>query len=50
MVDGLTEQHFQNRQELEEWLDEWIASKQNFFLQWNPDLWENVAMNNGEHF
>lgn len=54
MAHGLAEQHFQIRQEVQEWLDEWIASKPtNFFyngIHKLPNLWENVVINDGNYF
>lgn len=54
MAHGLAEQRFQNRQEVQEWLDDWIVSKaENFFydgIHKLPKLWENVVINDGNYF
>lgn len=53
MAHGLGEQRFQNRQEIQEWLDEWIASKpKKFFydgIHKLPNLWENVVKHDGNY-
>jgi [histone H3]-lysine36 N-dimethyltransferase SETMAR len=54
MAHGLAEQRFQNRKEVQKWLDEWIASKPTDFFYSGihklPNLWENVVFNDGNYF
>lgn len=54
MAHGLTEQRFQNHQDVRKRLDEWIASKETVFfyngLHKLPILWNNVVVNDGNYF
>lgn len=54
MAHGLAEQHFRNREDVKNWLDNWINSKPaNFFkggIKKLPNIWENVVNNDGNYF
>ncbi|EFN77192.1 Histone-lysine N-methyltransferase SETMAR, partial [Harpegnathos saltator] len=54
MVHGLSDQHFNNYEEIEKWLNEWIASKDESFFrhgtQQLPDRWEKIIANDGKCF
>jgi len=54
MAHGLSDQHFNNYEEIEKWLNEWIASKdESFFhhgIQQLPYRWDKIIANDGKYF
>ncbi|EFN88609.1 Histone-lysine N-methyltransferase SETMAR, partial [Harpegnathos saltator] len=54
MTHGLSDQHFNNYEEIEKWLNEWVASKdESFFrhgMQQLPDRWEKIIASDGKYF
>lgn len=54
MQHGLSEQHFSTFEEVKNWIDEWLASKdENFYergIRLLPQKWEKVIENDGQYF
>ncbi|EFN78253.1 Histone-lysine N-methyltransferase SETMAR, partial [Harpegnathos saltator] len=54
MAHGLSDQHFINYEEIQKWLNEWIASKDESFsrhgMQQLPDRWEKIIASDGKYF
>ncbi|GFV52659.1 mariner Mos1 transposase [Trichonephila clavipes] len=54
MVYGLADQHFRSYEEVKNWIDSWIASKDNQFFQRGirtlPERWENIVVSDGQYF
>ena len=54
MAHGLKHQHFQSYEEVQNWIDSWIASKDDQFFQRGirllPERWEKVVANDGQYF
>ncbi|EFN89022.1 Histone-lysine N-methyltransferase SETMAR, partial [Harpegnathos saltator] len=50
---GLSDQHFNNYEEIEKWLNEWNASRDESFsrhgMQQLPDRWEKIIANDGKY-
>ncbi|GFU68175.1 mariner Mos1 transposase [Trichonephila clavipes] len=50
---GLADQHFQSYEEVKNWIDSWIASKDNQFFQRGirtlPERWEKVVDSDGQY-
>ncbi|GFU74351.1 mariner Mos1 transposase [Trichonephila clavipes] len=54
MTHGLADQHFRSYEEVKNWIDLWIASKDNQFFQHGirtlPERWEKVVASDGQYF
>lgn len=54
MTHGLADQHFTSYEEAKNWIDSWIASKDEEFFKRGirilPDRWSKVVVNNGQYF
>ncbi|GFX74178.1 mariner Mos1 transposase [Trichonephila clavipes] len=54
MALGLADQHFRSYEEVRNWIDSWIASKDNQFFQRGihtlPERWEKVVASDGQYF
>ncbi|EGI60239.1 Mariner Mos1 transposase, partial [Acromyrmex echinatior] len=54
MAHGLSEQHFTSYEDIKNWIDNWIASKDKAFFQRDirmlPERWEKVVANDGQYF
>ncbi|GFW69541.1 aromatic-L-amino-acid decarboxylase [Trichonephila clavipes] len=54
MAHGLADQHFRSYEEVKNWIDSWIASKDNQFFQFGirtlPERWEKVVASDGQYF
>ena len=54
MAHGLSDQQFRSYEDIEKWLDSWIASKdENFYLNgiWAlPERWAKAVANDGQYF
>ncbi|GFT28199.1 mariner Mos1 transposase [Trichonephila clavipes] len=54
MAHGLADQHFRSYEEVKNWIDSWIASKDNQFFQRGirtlPERWEKVVASDGQCF
>ncbi|EFN79299.1 Histone-lysine N-methyltransferase SETMAR, partial [Harpegnathos saltator] len=54
MAHGLSDQYFKDYEEIEKWLNKWIASKdESFFrhgMQQLPDRWEKIIASDGKYF
>ena len=54
MAHGLTDQHFRSYEEVKNWIDSWIASKDDQFFQRGirtlPERWEKVIASDGQYF
>lgn len=54
MQHGLAEQHFQSYEDVKNWIDSWIASKDEEFFRHGirmlPERWEKVVANDGQYF
>jgi len=54
MAHGLTDQHFRSYEEVKNWIDSWIASKDDQFFRCGirtlPETWEKVVASNGQYF
>ena len=54
MTHGLAEQHFRSYEETKNWVDLWIASKdEQFFrrgIRMLPERWEKVVASDGQYF
>jgi len=54
MAHGLKDQHFQSYEQVQNWIDSWIASKDEQFFQRGirllPERWQKVVENNGQYF
>ena len=54
MAHGLADQQFRSYEDIEKWLDSWIASKDEHFyrngIRALPERWANVVANDGQHF
>ena len=54
MVHGLADQQFRSYEDIEKWLDSWIASKDEHFyrngIQALPTRWAKVVANDGQYF
>ena len=51
---GLADQHFRFYEEVKNWIDSWIASKDDQFFQRGirtlPERWEKVVASDGQYF
>ena len=54
MAHGLTDQQFRSYEDIEKWLNSWIASKkENFYrngIEALPERWTEVVANDGKYF
>ncbi|GFW05754.1 mariner Mos1 transposase [Trichonephila clavipes] len=54
MAHGLADQHFRSYEEVKNWIDSWIISKDDQFFQRGirtlPERWEKVVAIDGQHF
>ncbi|EGI63904.1 Mariner Mos1 transposase, partial [Acromyrmex echinatior] len=54
MAHGLADQHFQSYEEVKNWIDSWIASKDDQFFRLEirtlPERWEKVVASDGQYF
>lgn len=54
MTHGLADQHFQYYEEVKNWIDSWIASKDDQFfrrgIRMLPERWEKVVASDGQYF
>ncbi|KAG5321876.1 MOS1T transposase, partial [Pseudoatta argentina] len=54
MAHGLSEQHFTSYEDIKNWIDKWIASKDEAFFQRGirmlPERWEKVVASDGQYF
>ena len=54
MTHGLADQQFRSYEDIEKWLDSWIASKDEYFYRnciWAlPERWAKVVANDGQYF
>lgn len=54
MAHGLADQHFRSYEEVRNWIDSWIASKDDQFFQRGirtlPERWEKVVASDGQYF
>ncbi|EGI64132.1 Mariner Mos1 transposase [Acromyrmex echinatior] len=54
MAHGLSEQHFTSYEDIKNWIDNWIASKDEAFFQRGirmlPERWEKVVASDGQFF
>ena len=54
MTHGLADQKFRSYEDIEKWLDSWIASKDEHFcrngIRALPERWAKVVANDGQYF
>jgi len=53
MAHGLADQHFRSYEEVKNWIDLWIASKDQFFrrrIRTLPERWQKVVASDGQYF
>ena len=54
MAHGLADQQFRSYEDIEKWLDSWIASKDEHFYRNDiralPETWAKVVANDGQYF
>ena len=54
MVHGLADQHFRSYEEVKNWIDSWITSKDDQFFQPGiptlPERWEKVVASDRQYF
>ncbi|EGI59356.1 Mariner Mos1 transposase [Acromyrmex echinatior] len=54
MTHGLADQHFRSYEEVKNWIDSWIASKDDQFFRRGirtlPERWEKVVASDGQYF
>jgi len=54
MAHSLADQHLRSYKEVKNWIDTWVASKDEQFFQRGirtlPKRWENVVASNGQYF
>lgn len=54
MTHGLSEQHFTSYEDIKNWVDSWIASKDEAFfrrgIRMLPERWEKVVASDGQYF
>ncbi|EGI59573.1 Mariner Mos1 transposase, partial [Acromyrmex echinatior] len=54
MAHGLSEQHFTSYEDIKNWIDNWIVSKNEAFFQRGvrmlPERWEKVVASDGQYF
>ncbi|GFX13581.1 mariner Mos1 transposase [Trichonephila clavipes] len=54
MADDLADQHFRSYEEVKNWIDSWITSKDDRFFQRRirtlPERWEKVVASDGQYF
>ena len=54
MAHGLADQHFQSYEEVKNWIDSWIASKDDQFFRRGirtlPERWEKVVTSDRQYF
>ena len=54
MAHGLADQQFRSYEDIEKWLDSWIASKDEHFyrngIRALPERWAKVVANDGQYF
>lgn len=54
MAHVLADQHFRTYDEVKNWIDLWIASKDDQFfragIRKHPERWEKVVASNGQYF
>lgn len=54
MAHGLADQHFRSYEEVTNWIDSWIASKDDQFfkrgIRMLPEIWEKVVASDGQYF
>jgi len=54
MAHGLADQHFRSYEEVKNWIDSWIASKDDQFFRRGirtlPERWEKVVASDGQYF
>jgi len=54
MAHGLADQHFRSYEEVKNWIDSWIASKDDQFFRHGirtlPARWEKVVASDGQYF
>ena len=54
MAHGLANQHFRSYEEVKDWIDLWIASKDDQFFRRGirtlPERWEKVVASDGQYF
>ncbi|KAG5309960.1 MOS1T transposase, partial [Pseudoatta argentina] len=54
MTHGLADQHFWSYEEVKNWIDSWIASKDDQFFRRGirtlPERWEKVVASDGQYF
>ncbi|KAG5323095.1 MOS1T transposase, partial [Pseudoatta argentina] len=54
MAHGLVDQHFRSYEEVKNWIDLWIASKDDEFFRCGirtlPERWEKVVASDGQYF
>ena len=54
MAHGLADQQFRSYEDIEKWLDSWIASKDEHFycngIRALPERWAKLVANNGQYF
>lgn len=54
MAQGLADQQFHSHGDIQEWLNSWIASKDEHFYRQGiralPERWEKVVASNGQYF
>ncbi|KAG5316905.1 MOS1T transposase, partial [Pseudoatta argentina] len=54
MAHGLADQHFRSYEEIKNWINSWIASKDNQFfrrgIRMLPERWKKVVVSDGQYF
>jgi len=54
MAHGLADQHFRSYEEVKNWIDSWIPSKDDQFFRRGirtlPERWEKVVTSDGQYF
>jgi len=54
MAHGLADQHFQSYEEVKNWIDSWIASKDDQFFRRGirtlPERWKKEVASDGQYF
>jgi len=54
MAHGLADQHFWSYEEVKNWIDSWIASKDDQFFRRGirtlPERWKKVVASDGQYF
>ncbi|EGI67220.1 Mariner Mos1 transposase [Acromyrmex echinatior] len=54
IVHGLSEQHFTSYEDIKNWIDNWIASKDEVFFQCGIRMllerWEKIMASDGQYF